>query len=182
MSSIITDNKKIDFTLSAITIFCPNGKIISINKIKNYKLHIEYLITMRKNCKELKKLLEKIDLEYYRNNPSDVMNDIIISILIKEGYAVYLNLAPNTTFPTNNALMFLPETITNSIKSKLEQLKEKLESIIFQDIAQYNEKLQDIETHIEIFQEEANGQLLYEIINKTDIKSKQKEKINHHTN
>lgn len=169
MSNIITNPKSINFTTTAMAIFYPNGRIVSINKIKNYHMHIEYLDTIRKNQKEIKKLLENIDMNYYLKNPAEMLNDIL-PIFAKENYALYLNLTPNTVKPTNNALMFLPENINKSIKANLYNLHQPLSNIVFLDIARFNCRTQEFESYIETYQEEFNSHILYEIINENPTK------------
>lgn len=165
MSSIISDLKKLNFTTSAFTIFSPNGRIISINKIKGYDYHIEYIDIIRHKEKEIKQLLKDIDMKYYRSNPATIMNDII-PIFSENNYTVYMNLTPSVPTPTNCALLFLPNEIPKSTKRILNNIKDKLSPIIFYDIGKYNKEISGYETYInDGFQEEPNSEKLYEIIN-----------------
>lgn len=169
MSSIISDLKKLNFTTSAFTIFSPNGRVISINKIKGYDYHIEYIDIIRHKEKEIKKLLENIDIKYYRSNPSEVINDII-PIFSKNNYSVYMNLTPNRTEPTNYALFYLPESLPKSTKRILNNISDKLSPIVFLDIGKYNSESNCYEPYLDAgYQEEPNSEKLYEIINNKPI-------------
>lgn len=165
MANIISDLKKLNFTTSAFAIFCPNGKVISINKIKGYDYHIEYIDIIRHKEKEIKQLLADIDIKYYRANPSEVINDII-PIFLQNNYSVYMNLSPNMPTPTNYGLFFLPAETPKSTKRILNNIKEKLSPIVFLDIGRYNQEIGGYETYLsDEYQEQPNSEKLYEIIN-----------------
>jgi len=165
MSSIISDLKKLNFTTSAFAIFCPNGRIIAINKIIGKDYHIDYIDIIRHKEKEIKQLLKDININYYKENPAEIMNDII-PIFSQNNYTVYMNLTPSIPTPTNCALLFLPTETPKSTKRILNNVKEKLSPIVFYDIGKYNKEINGYETFLDDgYQEEPNSEKLYEIIN-----------------
>lgn len=165
MSNIISNLKKLNFYTSAIAVFCPNGRIISVNKIKGFNLHIEYINVLYRGEKEIKNILSNIDLKYFYENPSEVINEII-PIFNQNNYSVYMNLTPNTTTPTNYGLFFFPKDIPKSTRRILNSLEEKLSSMIFVEIAKYNESINGFETYLnEDYPDEPNCERLYEVVN-----------------
>lgn len=165
MSNIISDLNKLNFTTSAFTIFCPNGRVISINKIKGCDYHIEYIDKIMRKEKEIKKLLEGVNIKYYKSNPSEVINDII-PIFSKNNYSIYMNLTPNRIEPTNYALFFLPENPPKNTKKILNNINDKLTPIVFLDICKYNLDSDCYEPYLDDeYQEEPNCEKLYEILN-----------------
>lgn len=176
MANTITDIKKIDFSKSALTFFYPNGKIICINKIKGYDLHIEYLKLLAKNDKEIKKLLSGIDFNYYVENPAKVLTEIM-PIFAKNNYSVYINLNPNVTEPTNYACFVLAQDIPKSTKTNLLKMKNTLVPIIFIDIVKFIKESTSLESVLENdYNQGPNSNRLFEIIEEPHNKLKSKRK------
>jgi len=176
MSNIILDLKKIDFSTAALTIFCPNGKAISINKTKGFDLHIKYLDTIRKNDKEIKNLLANVDMKYFYENPPELM-DKILPIFAQNNYSIFINLNPNITETTNYGLFFLPEDIPKCTKTILSNMKEKNSNIIFLNNGKYNQKENIFELYLtDDYQQEPNYDKLIQIINHHTLTNNDKTK------
>ena len=139
MSSIVTKLEDIDFKLSAVTIFCPDGDVISINKLDNMSLHAEYLYAMAQSNEKIKGLFKGIDFKYYLKNPVAIIIELM-PLLTSKGLSIYNNLSPDTMEPTKEGIMFLPEPshMTDYMKENMMMLHDKLSEIKFQDIGFYD--------------------------------------------
>ena len=96
MSSIVTKIEDIDFKSSAVTIFCPDGDVISMNKLSNMSLHVEYLYAMSQLNEKTKGILNGIDFKYYLKEPvkldsfpNIITNNIPIKLDQGSGEAVF---------------------------------------------------------------------------------------------
>lgn len=170
---MITEVEKINYLMSAITFFSPNGNVFSIEKVESLDYHIQYIKMMIRSFKELKQVLKDIDLDYYLENPNLVFSDLL-PIFVKKGYAVYFNLAPNNYYPTNCAMMLLPEKRTKVLVSKLVQSEKKFSSICFYDIGVYNSLEDEFDSFIpdDFDFEKPNSYILYDVISPNKQKQK----------
>lgn len=141
MSSIVTKIEDIDFKSSAVTIFCPDGDVISMNKLSDMILHVEYLYAMAQLNEKTKGILNGIDFKYYLKEPVAVMVELI-PMLTAKGFSIFANLGTNVVEPTTEGLMFLPEPshITDYMKRNMTMLHDKLSEIDFSDIGLYDSK------------------------------------------
>ena len=139
MSSIVTKLEDIDFKLSAVTIFCPDGDVISINKLDNMSLHAEYLYTMSQLNEKIKGIFKGIDFKHYLQDPVAVILELM-PMLTSKGFSVYNNLNPDTVEPTKDGIIFLPEPshMSDYMKKNMFMLHDKLAEIKFEDIGFYD--------------------------------------------
>lgn len=172
MSKIITDFKKINFLMSALAIFTPDGKVLAVEKIEGFEYHIEYLRYLYKNNNEIKELLKSLDFKYCFPTSSEVLTDIV-PIFSKKGYAVYYNLNPEVMEPTIVSVIMLPEMRTKAMDNSFKKLEDKFSSICFIDGGIYNSKTNEFDSFIPnegIDFNSSNSNVLYEVIegNKKD--------------
>ena len=140
MSNIIEDYKKINLQKAALTFIFPDGRVISINKIKGYDYHMQYLKLLAKNYKEIKNVIFGIDLDYYLNNPSEIMTGVW-PIFSMAHISIYMNMTPNTIEPTEMGIILLPDDLTKLSRNTLKNMDNKLEEIIFMGIGHYIPKV-----------------------------------------
>lgn len=175
MSKIIVDPKKINLLTSALAIFTEDGRVIAIEKIPGFMCHIEYLKVLYKNDKEIKNTLSKMDLKYYMENPSEMLRDVM-PIFSKSAAAVFLNMSPHITTPTNIAMMLLPETLSKKSRANINNMREKFNAISFLEIDSYNPEINYYDTILSDFSDEPNSEILFEIINDTKTKDTKRTK------
>lgn len=139
MTNIITDLENIDFKSSAIAFFCPDGDVISINKLENISLHVEYLYAMAQLNEKIKEIFKGIDLKKYLKNPVAFIIELM-PMLASKGFSIYNNLNLDTIEPTTEGILFLPEPshISDSIRENMIKLHDKLSEINFSDIGFYD--------------------------------------------
>lgn len=163
MSKIITDISKVDLSTSALTIFFPNGDTITINKLNDLTVHMEYLYVLSTVSNQISKLLEEIDIDYYLKNPAKLYSDIMVLFAINN-CAVYLNVQIGISKPTNDAMIFLPEQISTEMKNNFNKNVNKFLSTVFYDICQFNSTTGNFESR-GCFTGEPNGNLFMDVIN-----------------
>ena len=174
MSKIVQDIKKINFLNSSIAFVTPDGKVIAVEKIPGFLLHVEYLRYIYKNNKEVKEILKDVDFKYYLENPSEVLTGII-PLFCKKGWSVFYNLAPNIYEPTNAAVIVLSEERSKAMDSSFIKLKEKFEPICFYSIGTYDSESSQI---LDLFSdgdydfENPNSNKLYEVIEEKRLKNR----------
>lgn len=171
---ITTNIKQVKLEKTALMFLSPTGQILSIEKIKGKSIHFEYLNILTKNNSQFKNILKrlvtsKINWDDWYNNPSDFI-DRIVPLFAKEGYAVYMNLNPNTIMETNSALMLLPQNLSSTLEKLFINNEKLFENIYFYDIAIYNCNINDFESTIKEIPDVPNSFQLFEIITSNDKK------------
>jgi len=171
MSNIIDDYKKINFQKAAIAFIMPDGKVLSINKIKGLDYHMDYLKILAKSNKEIKKLTVAVDLDYYRSNPSEIMYGVW-PLFSMANIVVYTNLMPNSVEPTEVGVLYLPEKPTKLTMNTLKKMDKQLEDVIFMGIGHYynNDGIYEL-TENETF-DRFNSNDIADIINENKPKEK----------
>lgn len=165
-------NKRINYKMMVIGILLPNGELVDISKKEGYDYHIKYFKELKKTNVFVNDVLKNIDLSKYQENASSVYTELV-PMFQNEGCQVYLNMAPNVMYPTNMALYFLNDTITEEQKYFLETKKEDLSDIEFYSISKMNSEIGENE---ECLTDDAamgsNSNILYNIIDNLAIDAK----------
>ena len=124
--------------------------------------------------KDVRKILSGVDLAYYLKKASEVVNDLIPQFALN-GYGMQVNLTPNTMQPTNFAIVFLPENISESMQTTFLKLKEHEKPMEFLDIGKYKKDAKSFESYLGEQEIGTNNyQCLYQIIENQPTNTNQK--------
>lgn len=145
MSGIASNNyKEVDLRKIAVIFFYPDGKIISINKVKGFKNHIDYLEILSASYKEVSEVISNIDLKQYRKSEDYAkMYTEVWPLFSQKGISTFLNIAPNDYMPTDMGLMLLPETISDEEKKTFKNIDNQLLNVILTCIGHYFNEIKE---------------------------------------
>lgn len=137
MKNVLKELENLDLSLAVICIFLPGGGVLYINKQEGLDYHIEYFQELYKNNLFVREILANVDFDYYRHNPTEVYNEIV-PLFQLSGCSVYLNMAPNTMYPTNLAMFYLADNPSIEQCEIINSIQDKFEEIEFFDIAKFD--------------------------------------------
>ncbi len=93
-----------------------------IPKVKGREYHLHYYLEQAKKNKYLRKIIGRFDLTFLADNLAYVP-ETIVKALVKDGYIVLHNQAPQVLTPTNTYVGYGPKSITPYQKEKLKELE-----------------------------------------------------------
>ena len=121
---------------------------------------------LAKNYKEIKKITAPVDLDYYLQNPSEIMYGVW-PLFSAANIVVYMNMMPNVVEPTEMGLLLLPENPTKLTMNTLKKMDKQLEDVIFMEIEHYYNNDGIYDPIINETFDRLNSKALINIINET---------------